>query len=295
MVSFRPATADEAQRWLGSWRQRLDDWYAGRGAVGMSKRVSGWESDPGDLIAILTDQGHVAGFLAVALRDGSALVTDLWVEPATRGQGYGRAAFRHAQEWAASHEAARFGVVVSTDDPAALAMARELPLRAQKMVKRLDNPQLPAGVTMRPMVEAEYDAWLDAEVPGYAHDIAQAGLATPEEALQISEKEYREIVPDRLATPGYTWWCIDTEEHRMVASIWLKPHYSPALSWVFSVETKPEHRGHGYGRAAMLAGERATLEAGDTHLGLNVFGNNEVALRLYDSLEYTVVEQFRST
>src|SRR5262245_53470129 len=158
MVSFRPATADEAQRWLGSWRQRLDDWYAGHGAVGMSKRVGGWENDPGDLIAIVTDQGHTGGFLAIALRDGAALVTDLWVEPAARGHGYGRAAIQHAHEWAASHEVARLGVVVSTDDPAGLALARDFPLRAQKMVKRLDNPQLPTGVTVRPMVEDEYDA-----------------------------------------------------------------------------------------------------------------------------------------
>ena len=88
----------------------------------------------------------------------------------------------------------------------------------------------------------------------------------------------------------------DTDtDRRAVATIWLKPQFAPAMSWVYSVETRPEHRGRGYGYAAMLAGERATLEAGDTHLGLNVFGHNTVAIRLYDRMGYAVVEQVRTT
>jgi ribosomal protein S18 acetylase RimI-like enzyme len=45
----------------------------------------------------------------------------------------------------------------------------------------------------------------------------------------------------------------------------------------------------------MLAGERATLDAGDTYLGLNVFGHNTAAIRLYDSMGYVTVEQVRTT
>jgi ribosomal protein S18 acetylase RimI-like enzyme len=44
----------------------------------------------------------------------------------------------------------------------------------------------------------------------------------------------------------------------------------------------------------MNIGEQAALDAGDTHLALNVFGHNEVAIRLYDSMGYRRYEDARS-
>jgi ribosomal protein S18 acetylase RimI-like enzyme len=41
----------------------------------------------------------------------------------------------------------------------------------------------------------------------------------------------------------------------------------------------------------MQAGEVASLAAGDHRLGLYVFGHNTVAVRLYESLGYQVVDQ----
>jgi GNAT superfamily N-acetyltransferase len=50
-----------------------------------------------------------------------------------------------------------------------------------------------------------------------------------------------------------------------------------------------EHRGKGYGRAAMLAAEQVVQAAGMTHIALNVFGFNTTARAMYDSLRYRVV------
>jgi GNAT superfamily N-acetyltransferase len=296
MISFRMATPEEAQRWLGGWRQRLNDWYGSHGAVALTRRAETWEKDPGELYALVEPgSGSVAGFVAVAVRDGMTLINDIWVEPALRGQGYGRAARRFAEEWAAQRTE-RVGVVVGTDQPAAAALAADWPVRAQKMVKRLGPPAAPpAGITVRPMNETEYGPWLARKIDEWTEQVTESGLATAEEAQRQSVEAYREMLPDGLASPGYTWLCLDTLSHPAVASIWLKPRFAPAMSWVYSVETQPEHRGHGYGRAAMLAGERATLDAGDTYLGLNVFGHNTAAIRLYDSMGYVTVEQVRTT
>jgi len=295
MVTFRLADPDENQRWFAEFSQRLTAWYGGHGAVTLSRRVQGWSDDPGELHAIVEPGSErAAGFLAIAVREGMSLVTDIWVEPELRGRGYGRAARRFAEEWAARHEP-RLGIVVSTDDPAAAALAADLPLRVQKMVKRLSSPALPSGITVRPMVDAEYDAWLAADIEGYAADVSGSGLLPYAEAREMSTKAYEAMLPDRLATSGYTWWCLDTDTDRAVAAIWLKHTFAPDMSYVYSVETRPEQRGRGYGRAAMLAGEWATAQAGHQHLGLNVFGHNTIAIRLYDSLGYVVAEQLRST
>jgi ribosomal protein S18 acetylase RimI-like enzyme len=44
----------------------------------------------------------------------------------------------------------------------------------------------------------------------------------------------------------------------------------------------------------MILGEQATLAAGDTYLGLNVFGHNDVAIGLYESMGYRAYDHGRS-
>lgn len=44
----------------------------------------------------------------------------------------------------------------------------------------------------------------------------------------------------------------------------------------------------------MAAGERATLAAGDSALMFTVWGGNEVAMNLYTSAGYQVIEENRS-
>jgi hypothetical protein len=47
-------------------------------------------------------------------------------------------------------------------------------------------------------------------------------------------------------------------------------------------------------QAAMILGEAATVAAGDTHLGLNVFGHNSAAIGLYLSMGYRDYDDSRS-
>jgi len=69
-----------------------------------------------------------------------------------------------------------------------------------------------------------------------------------------------------------------------------QPFSGAGDSWfVFDVEIAKEHRGRGYGRAAMEAAEEWTRERGGTRVALNVFGPNLTARSLYDSLGYEVL------
>jgi len=78
-----------------------------------------------------------------------------------------------------------------------------------------------------------------------------------------------------------------------VADIFLGLDWS-GIGWVNSVEVRPEHRGRGYGRAAMLVGEQKTLAGGNSLLGLNVIGHNTTAIGLYEKLGYAVVDETRT-
>ena len=75
---------------------------------------------------------------------------------------------------------------------------------------------------------------------------------------------------------------------------WLKHGFLPGVTFGYALHVHERHRGKGYGRAAMAVGEKATLAAGDSALMFSVWGGNEVAMNLYTSAGYRVMEENRS-
>jgi GNAT superfamily N-acetyltransferase len=77
---------------------------------------------------------------------------------------------------------------------------------------------------------------------------------------------------------------------RRVGIVWLGPslHDDATERYLFNIEIDEEHRGQGLGRAAMRAAEDWTRADGASQLALNVFGFNDRARSLYDSLGYVV-------
>jgi ribosomal protein S18 acetylase RimI-like enzyme len=56
--------------------------------------------------------------------------------------------------------------------------------------------------------------------------------------------------------------------------------------FVYDIHLEKEHRGRGYGKAAMRFAEEEARRRGLDRVALNVFGRNAVARRLYESLGY---------
>jgi ribosomal protein S18 acetylase RimI-like enzyme len=303
VLTIRPADAARTTRWRHGLQDRLEAWYAGRGAAAsVANRVADWDATPGELLT-LTINGADIGHLALIPRAPDAIVYDLWIGPGQRGQGHGRAALRHAEQWAASLVTPaggpnRIGARVWTDDPALTAIFGDYPLRSQNMIKELaPGVGFPEGITARPLGEHEYADWLANEVLAYAADLTGSGSCHAAQAMEISRQSYVDLLPDGMATPGQTIWIVEAAGDRgtePVAAIWLGHHTGPEQSFVLSVEVRPGHRGRGFGKAAMLVGEDRCLAAGDRYLGLNVFGHNTIAMNLYRRLGYTVVDQTRT-
>ncbi|MGH3260272.1 MAG: GNAT family N-acetyltransferase [Streptosporangiaceae bacterium] len=57
---------------------------------------------------------------------------------------------------------------------------------------------------------------------------------------------------------------------------------------MYDIEVNEEHRGQGYGRALLQAAEQEAARGGSQAIGLNVFGTNTVARRLYESAGYEI-------
>ncbi len=147
---------------------------------------------------------------------------------------------------------------------------------------------------LRPMTEDEFAVYRPRVVREYAAEHVTAGDWPPDEALARSEAELDTLLPDGLATADTLLMTATDEAGVPVGITWVAlthPRGAPDTAWVFDIEVLADHRGRGLGRALLAAVEAEVARLGIAHLGLNVFGSNTVARRLYESAGYAVVTQ----
>lgn len=269
--------------WRDGYERRLRDWY------GSCSAIEAWVEH---FTRLRLARWDGAGDRHVFEVDGELLALMVMGPPATVQviECPSEAALDAAIQWA-STRADRLAIGLPNGAP---AFFDRLPLRATVMVKPLTAPPLAVeGVTVRAMTEAEYGPWLELQMADYVTEMVDSGLLPAAEARAQAETQFAQALPDGVSSAGQSFLCL-VADGEVVGTNWLSHGYEPGTSWVQGVEIGSQHRGKGYGRAAMLFGEAASIDGGDAQLGLNVFGHNEVAMRLYESLGYRPVEIFRS-
>ncbi len=141
------------------------------------------------------------------------------------------------------------------------------------------------------MTDTEYADWRGGAVSGYANEFVDSGILDAEAARERAENDFREILPDGLATENHLLWTARVEaEPAPVGTIWvmLAPERQPPHSFVYALDVHVDYRQRGYGQAIMETAMRLCRERGIATMGLNVFGHNVAARRLYDRLGFRV-------
>ncbi|MBX7552212.1 GNAT family N-acetyltransferase [Streptomyces sp. NPDC004232] len=277
-------------------RRRASYTAVGLDAAAGERMLDGVCADIGDwTVAEITDAGIRVGHVAVLVADSrgelAGRICDLRVDPHHAGRGYEQAARDWAEGWCAQRGARRLDVPLA--EPAG-DLFDGYGVRGQLRVRRIDTPpELLDGVGARPMTQDEYPGWLAAEKASYAGDIVRSGTLGAEEAERKSDRDFAKLIPEGLATPDNTFLVLEAEGET-IGTGWLRHGHLPGVTYGYSLHVREEHRGKGYGRAAMAVGERATLAGGDAALMFTVWGGNEVAMNLYTSAGYHVIEEIRS-
>jgi GNAT superfamily N-acetyltransferase len=304
MIGVREATVPEITAWRDDWRARLEYWH------GAADVPADWANQQAEVrmanyataaqagTFALTLNDAVVGIMALSAADEDGVragfIDDIWIAEQHRRKRYGTEAIAWAEHWAQAAGATALWATTDPSEPAHAGLFRGYPVRAHQMIKKLTEPgQLQGGLEGRPMSDAEYAGWRAELVRGYAADMASSGTLPDAQAATQAAVQADQLLPDGLLTANQSFLCLYANGE-VVATIWLCHNRGPGISWVYGVEVSAEHRGQGYGRAAMLIGETAALDAGDTHLALNVFGHNDVAIRLYESMGYRRYEDGRS-
>ncbi|MFI5760153.1 GNAT family N-acetyltransferase [Streptomyces sp. NPDC051563] len=235
-----------------------------------------------------------AGWIAVGVsQDNGATVGrihDLTAEPGPAAA----AARAWAERWCAGRGAERVEVRLSGAAGPAHAVFADYPVRGQnRMRTAAERPELPPGLGVRPLTEEEYPGWYAGEEAAYIADIVRAGALTAEQAKAKSDEDFARSLPQGYRTPGHAFYAMEAQG-QVIGTGWVNHGFLPGVTFGFSLEVYEEHRGKGYGRAAMAVGEWATRQGGDEAMMFNVFGGNEVAMSLYDSTGFAVLDEFRS-
>ncbi len=149
-------------------------------------------------------------------------------------------------------------------------------------------------VSLEPLSESEFDAWVEPINSGYAQSNLRAGNWSPEEALAKAREATTSLLPAGVATPGHHLWVArDGETGEPVGKLWLavRTCATGLEAYVYFVGVGEPHQGKGYGRAVMNAGAEAARQLGAVSMALNVFSANTAATHLYDTLGYRTTHQ----
>ena len=142
---------------------------------------------------------------------------------------------------------------------------------------------------LAPMTDAEYAAWRDHALAGYAQEFVSSAVLDARAARERAEKDFGELLPDGLTTENHLFWTVRVEG-APVGTIWvmLALERRPPHAFVYALDVNANHRRRGYGQAIMEAVMRECRERGIATMGLNVFGHNDTARRLYERLGFRV-------
>jgi ribosomal protein S18 acetylase RimI-like enzyme len=144
-------------------------------------------------------------------------------------------------------------------------------------------------VTLDPMTESEYGAYIGEAVSKYALDKTESGEWAEQDALELSRADFERLLPDGIKTPDQFIFTVrDGESGKAVAVLWLALRMKAGRveGYVFDIEVVEGFRSLGFGRATMTAGIEKARELGAQTVGLHVFGHNAVARSLYRSLGF---------
>lgn len=153
----------------------------------------------------------------------------------------------------------------------------------------LSVPQIPErAVDLRTMLPDEFATYLDWAIDDYAAELERNGKATGEAAQGASRASFDSLLPDGLATVGHTILvATNPDDGERVGVLWFGPSTDdPAMAWIYDIMVDEDKRRRGWGRAMMRAFEGEARARGFARAGLNVYGDNHVARRLYESLGY---------
>ena len=147
-------------------------------------------------------------------------------------------------------------------------------------------PEATPVLTLRPMTEADYAAYVPRATEAYAAEVARNNLVNEEEGLARSRRSFETELPDGIHTPDQRLLIAEDAAGEPVGYLWLARKPETDTVFIYDIEVVAERRGQGFGRRLMELVEVESRAMGLSRIELNVHADNEVARSLYESAGY---------
>lgn len=142
-------------------------------------------------------------------------------------------------------------------------------------------------ITLKAMNNKDFQEFIKVAVKDYAKDKVDAGNWSEDEALDLSMKDFNQLLPEGEKTELNYLYSIFHDDLN-VGMIWIaqkKPEIHEE-GFIYDFRIFEQYQGLGYGKVAMKEIEIKAKELGMKKIGLHVFGHNKVARGLYEKMGY---------
>ena len=144
-------------------------------------------------------------------------------------------------------------------------------------------------IKLIPYAESEIDKYIDRVIEQFSVALAKTGIKNP--AVIAENKVIGEFFPERKPNDKqFVFHIQDVDTGTQVGWIWLADRGNAELR-VADLHIHEVNRGLGYGAASMIVAEQFAIDKGFSTISLNVFDENVVAKKMYEGLEYKVIEE----
>ena len=144
-------------------------------------------------------------------------------------------------------------------------------------------------IELQAISEEKLDIYLERTWREYREDIIKAGISSVQADINVEQAKSSSLENGKLKPNQYVFDVIS--DGNSIGFLWLvhRSEISEGNWFISEIELLEEFRGKGLGRATMIAAEEFIKDHGGQSIGLNVFGFNAAARKLYDSLDYQVL------
>lgn len=148
------------------------------------------------------------------------------------------------------------------------------------------------SVDIRPITDDELPGFIEETMRGYAEDKHRNGGVPLDEAHRQAREESAQLFPDGRLSPGHDVRIATDDTGARVGTLWIAPRGGSAeVAFIWGIEVEEDARGKGYGRALMGEAAKWSRDNGFRSLMLHVFGGNDVAINLYESLGFVTTDR----
>ena len=151
---------------------------------------------------------------------------------------------------------------------------------------------------LAPLDEGQFAAFIETAVADYAADKVSSGQWAEAQSLELSRKNFEELLPQGLDTPENYLFDVLDDQGASVGTLWIgvKEYAGERAAYIYDIWISPPFRRRGHAKRALLAAEEEARKLGFSGIGLHVFGHNSGARALYEALGYcaTNINMFKT-